>query len=122
LTPVGADAGSRYKKIVAHIRGLEDTLVDLFCRMRANQLRLLFSTIGYLLHHVLREFGLKGTEMATAQAGTIRTKLLKIGARIRVSVRRVWISPSESYPYQALFERVLENLRRQTPQPLRIYR
>jgi hypothetical protein len=88
--------------------------------MRSNQLRLLFSTIAYLLHHVLREFGLKGTEMAAAQAGTIRTKLLKIGAQIRVSVRRVWISLSESYPYQALFERVLENLRRQNPQPLRV--
>jgi len=88
--------------------------------MRSNQLRLLFSTIAYLLHHVLREFGLKGTELANAQAGTIRTKLLKIGAQIRVSVRRVWISLSESYPYQALFERILENLRRQTPYPLRV--
>ena len=88
--------------------------------MRANQLRLLFSTIAYLLHHVLREFGLRGTEMAAAQAGTIRTKLLKIGAQIRVSVRRVSIALSESYPYQALFERILENLRRQTPEPIRV--
>lgn len=88
--------------------------------MRSNQLRLLFSTIAYLLHHVLREFGLKGTTMERAQAGTIRTKLLKIGGQIRVSVRRVWISLSESYPYQELFERVLQNLRRQTPQPLRL--
>lgn len=88
--------------------------------MRSNQLRLLFSTIAYLLHHVLREFGLKGTEMAAAQAGTIRTKLLKIGAQIRVSVRRVWISLSESYPYQALFERILLNLRRHTSPPLRV--
>ena len=88
--------------------------------MRSNQLRLLFSTIAYLLHHVLREFGLKGTELANAQAGTIRTRLLKIGARIRVSFRRVWISLSESYPYQALFERILENLGRQAPHPLRV--
>ena len=44
--------------------------------MRSNQLRLLFSTIAYLLHLTLREFGLKGTELANAQAGTIRTKLL----------------------------------------------
>ena len=88
--------------------------------MRSNQLRLLFSTMAYLLHVTLREFGLAGTELATAQAGTIRTKLLKIGGRVRVSVRRVWISLSESYPYQALFERILANLRRQQPIPMRI--
>ena len=88
--------------------------------MRSNQLRLLFSTMAYLLHLVLREFGLKGTELAIAQAGTIRTKLLKIGGRLRVSVRRVWLSLSESYPYQELFERVLLNLREQCPQPLRV--
>ncbi len=88
--------------------------------MRSNQLRLLFSTMAYVLHLTLREFGLAGTEMAKAQAGTIRTKLLKIGGRIKVSVRRVWISFSESYPYQALFDRILDNLRRQSPPPLRI--
>ena len=53
--------------------------------MRSNQLRLLFSTIAYCLHQAVREFGLPGTELATAQAGTIRTKLLKLGGRIRVS-------------------------------------
>ena len=88
--------------------------------MRSNQLRLLFSTMAYLLHLVLREFGLAGTEMENAQAGTIRSRLLKIGGRIRVSVRRVRISLSESFPYQRLFERILANLRRQCPQPLRV--
>ena len=88
--------------------------------MRSNQLRLLFSTMAYLLHHVLREFGLKGTEMQNAQAGTIRTRLLKIGAKIQVSVRRVVISLSESYPYQRLFERILANLRRQQTQVLQM--
>lgn len=86
--------------------------------MRSNQLRLLFSTMAYLLHHALREFGLAGTEMAKAQAGTIRTKLLKIGGRLRVSVRRVWLSLSESYPFQELFERILFNLQQQRPPPL----
>jgi hypothetical protein len=85
--------------------------------MRSNQLRLLFSTMAYLLHLCLREFGLAGTEMARAQAGTIRTKLLKIGGRLRVSVRRVWLSLSESYPYQELFERILLNLQQQRPPP-----
>ena len=86
--------------------------------MRSNQLRLLFSTMAYLLHVTLREFGLAGTEMENAQAGTIRTKLLKIGGRISVSVRRICTALSESYPYQRLFERVLENIRRQSPTPL----
>jgi len=91
--------------------------------MRSNQLRLLFSTIAYAVHMALRTFGLKGTEMAQAQVGTIRTKLLKIGARIQVSVRRIVFALSESYPYQALFRRVLQNLRGQSlehppPQPV----
>ena len=88
--------------------------------MRSNQLRLLFSTMAYLLHHVLREFGLVGTEMQNAQAGTIRSKLLKIGAKIHVSVRRVVVSLSESFPYQRLFERILANLRRQKTQVLQM--
>jgi hypothetical protein len=88
--------------------------------MRSNQLRLLFSTMAYLLHQALREFGLPGTELATAQAGTIRSRLLKIGGQLRQSVRRVWISLSEAYPYQHLFERILLNLRRQQPQPLQV--
>jgi len=88
--------------------------------MRSNQLRLLFSTLAYLLHLGLREFGLAGTELARAQAGTIRCKLLKIGGQLRQSVRRVWISLSEAYPYQALFERILQNLQRQQPCPLRV--
>jgi len=76
--------------------------------------------LAYVLHVALHELGLAGTEMSRAQAGTIRTKLLKIGACIKVSVRRVWSSISESYPYQPLFERILENHRRQSPLPLQI--
>jgi len=58
----------------------------------------------------LRRLGLKGTKLAKAQCGTIRLKLLKIGAQVRVTVRKVWISLSESYPYQQLFRQVYENL------------
>lgn len=79
--------------------------------MRSNQLRLLFSTIAYCLHQTLREIGLPETELAHAQVDTIRTRLLKIGGRIRISVRRVWLSLSEAYPYQKLFAQVLTNLR-----------
>jgi hypothetical protein len=62
---------------------------------------------------------LQGTELAPAQCDTIRLKLLKIGARIRVTVRKVWVSLAESFPYRALFQRVYENLIRRYPLPLR---
>ncbi|MEA3275374.1 MAG: IS1380 family transposase [Pseudomonadota bacterium] len=78
--------------------------------MRANQIRLYFSSFAYVLLCALRRLGLQGTEMARAQCGSIRLKLLKIGARIRVSVRRIRISFSESYPGAQLFGQVLYNL------------
>jgi hypothetical protein len=78
--------------------------------MRSNQLRLYFSSFAYILVHALRRLGLQGTELAKAQCDTIRLKLFKVGARIRVSVRKVWISFSESYPYFKLFHHVLLQL------------
>jgi hypothetical protein len=74
--------------------------------MRANQLRLYLSSMAYLLVCGLRRLGLQSTELATAQATTIRLRLLKIGAVIRVTVRRVWISLPRSYPWQQLFQSV----------------
>jgi hypothetical protein len=59
----------------------------------------------------LRRMGLKGTELAQAQVSTIRTKLLKIGARIRVTVRKVWVSMASSYPWQDFYQQVWTNLR-----------
>ena len=79
--------------------------------LRANQIRLYFSAFAYVLLCALRRLGLAGTEMARAQCGTIRLKLLKIGTRVRISVRRVWLSFSEHYPYARLFQQVLANLR-----------
>ena len=84
--------------------------------MRANQLRLWLSSVAYVLVNALREVGLKGTEFQKAQCHTIRLKLFKIGAAIRVTVRKVWVSLSSSYPYAEIFTRVLENLRA-TPPP-----
>jgi len=78
--------------------------------MRSNQLRLYFSSFAYILIHTLRRVGLKGTELAQAQCDTIRLKLFKIGAQIQVSVRKVWLSFSESYPYQSLFQLVFARL------------
>jgi hypothetical protein len=78
--------------------------------MRSNQLRLYFSSFAYILMHALRRLGLEGTELAKAQCDTIRLKLFKIGAQIQVTVRKVWISFSESYPYLQLFHQVLVRL------------
>jgi hypothetical protein len=79
--------------------------------MRANQIRLMLSTVAYVLMRALRQFGLQETELMPAQCDTIRVKLLKIGAVIRVSVRRVYLSLSEAYPFRMIFQRVWENLR-----------
>jgi hypothetical protein len=86
--------------------------------MRANQVRLYLSTVAYVVMRALRAFGLKETEMAQAQCGSIREKLFKIGAIVRVSVRRVVLALSEAYPFQELFAKVWENLRALTaPEP-----
>jgi hypothetical protein len=87
--------------------------------MRANQIRLWFSSLAYTLMAALRRLGLQGTELAHAQCSTIRLKLLKIGAAIQVTVRKVWVSLAESYPYQHLFGQVYENLSRWCTTPLR---
>src|ERR1022692_4464056 len=78
--------------------------------MRANQMRLYLSTMAYVLMSGLRRLGLKATELAGAQVSTIRTKLLKIGAQIRVTVRKVWVSMASSYPWQGLYRQVWLNL------------
>jgi hypothetical protein len=77
----------------------------------SNQIRLYFSSFAYILLHALRRLGLPGTEMAHAQCGTIRLRLLKLGARVTVSVRRVWVSMASGYPYAPLFQRVYAQLR-----------
>jgi len=79
--------------------------------MRANQMRLYLSVMAYVLVSGLRRLGLKATELATAQVSTIRTKLLKIGAQVRVTVRKVWVSMASSYPWQGLYQQVWANLR-----------
>ncbi len=67
--------------------------------MRANQLRLWLASFAYVLVSALRRLGLAGTKFAGATCGTIRLKLLKIGAQVRVSVRRVLFSLASAFPY-----------------------
>lgn len=74
--------------------------------MRANQLRLYFSAMAYVLVCGLRRLGLRSTELAHAQAATIRLRVLKIGALVRITVRRISISLPRSYPWPDLFARV----------------
>jgi len=80
--------------------------------MRANQLRIYLSVVAYMLLSGLRRLGLRSTALATAQVGTIRLRLLKIGALVRATVRKVWVRMASSYPDQVLFARVLRQLRR----------
>ena len=79
--------------------------------MESNQLRLYFSTVAYILMTIIKTIGLQGTGMANAQCGAIRVRLLKIAARVMVSVRRVRLYFPKAYPRQQLFPRVLSNLR-----------
>jgi len=96
---------------------IKEQQLDLFAdrtscwSMRANQTRMYFSSMAYVLMSELRRIGLAGTELARAQCGTIRTRLLKIGARVRVTVRRIWVSMSEGYPIQELFAEIWSRLR-----------
>jgi len=79
--------------------------------MRANQLRLYLAAMAYILMSGLRRLGLKATELAQAQVSTIRTKLLRIGAQIRITVRKVWVSMASGYAWQGLYQQVWTNLR-----------
>src|SRR5438128_5451454 len=72
----------------------------------SNQLRLYFSSVAYVLLQMLRRLGLEGTELAKAQCTTIRLKLLKIGALIRITVRKVWVALAGGYPYAELFRQI----------------
>ena len=83
--------------------------------MRANQLRLWLSSVAYVIVNTLREVGLQGTEFEKAQCHTIRLKLFKIGGAVRITVRRVWISLSASYPYAQTFIRIFEQLQALPP-------
>ena len=113
-----------YEELYCARGDMENRIKEQFClfadrvsaeTMRANQLRLYLSAMAYVLLCGLRRLGLRGTELAQAQVPTIRTRLLKIGALIRVSVRRVRLSWAASYPWVALFTQVHANLRALVP-------
>jgi len=94
---------------------IKECQLDLFAdrtsaaTMRANQLRLWFASLAYVLLCALRRIGLKHTQFADATCGTIRLRLLKIGALVRISCRRVKFAMASAFPCQA--EYALAHLR-----------
>lgn len=129
------DKGANPRFVVTNLEGAPETLYDtLYCargdmenrikeqqldlfadrtschRWWANQLRLLFSSLAYCLLEAIRRLALKRTELAHAAAGTLRLKLLKIGAVILRNTRRVRFLLSGSYPHPLLFRKVAERL------------
>ena len=102
---------------------IKEQQLDLFATrtsgrlMRVNQLRLWFSSVAYVLLNELRRLGLAGTRWAGARPSTLRLRLLKIGARVRVTARKVWVSMASGYPHAGLFAHVYEQLLRAGPQP-----
>lgn len=100
---------------------IKEQQLDLFAdrtstaTMRANQLRLWLSSMAYVMIEELRRLGLQGTSLAKARAMTIRLKLFKIGALIRVSVRRVAVHMTSAHPEAELFIEVARRLKRAPP-------
>lgn len=78
--------------------------------MRANQMRLNLASLAYTIVEEMRSAGLKNTEMAQATCATIRTRLLKIGGLVKVSVRRVLVQLSGGWPWRDLFAQIMANL------------
>jgi hypothetical protein len=110
-----ADARRVYEAIYCARGEMENRIkecqLDLFAdrtsaaTMRANQLRLWFASMAYVLLCALRRIGLAHTQFAAATCGAIRLKLLKLGALVRVSVRRVKVAMASACPYQHEFGR-----------------
>jgi hypothetical protein len=119
LSTAEADARTLYEQTYCARGEMENRIKeaqgDLFAdrtstkTMKANQLRLWFASMAYVLICALRRIGLKHTQLAAATCGTIRLRLLKIGALVRVSCRRIKVAMASACPYQA--EYALAHLR-----------
>jgi Transposase DDE domain group 1 len=122
LSPTEIDARTLYEQAYCARGEVENRIkeqqLDLFAdrtsatTLRANQLRLWFASFAYVLIEALRRIGLRFTQFASATCGTIRLKLLKIGAQVRRSVRRIKIAMASACPYQAEYHLAYLYLRR----------
>ena len=111
LSPEEHQARHLYEKVYCARGEMENRIkecqLDLFAdrtsakTMRANQLRLFFASMAYVLVCALRRIALKHTQFARATCGTIRLKLLKIGALVKTSVRRIKLAMPSAFPYRA---------------------
>jgi len=120
VTSLGDEAQQLYDRIYCARGEMENRIKEqqlgLFAgrtschQFTANQFRLLLSSFAYTLIQTLRCTALAGTELATAQATTIRTRLLKIGAIVTTSVRRIIVQLSGSYPLKDLFHKIMSTL------------
>jgi hypothetical protein len=120
MTAEQAPAPELYEKHYCGRGEMENRIKEQMClfadrlstdEMKGNQLRLYFSALAYTLMEALRRLGLEGTDWAQAQVDTIRRKLLKIGAIVRVSVRRVRLQLSSAYPWKDNFAHAFSALR-----------
>jgi hypothetical protein len=116
------DARRLYERVYCARGEMENRIkecqLDLFAdrtsaaTMRANQLRLWFASFAYVLLCALRRIGLAFTQFARASCGSIRLKLLKIGALVKISVRRLHVAIASACPYQHEFALAHALLRR----------
>src|SRR5262249_45741324 len=121
LSPEEYDARALYEDLYCARGEMENRIkeqqLELFADrtsthyLKSNQTRLYFSSLAYVLMNEVRRLGLAETEMDQAQCSTMRLKLLKIGAQIQVTVRRVVVRLASSYPFQELFLVVYRRLR-----------
>ncbi len=120
LTAAEWNAQELYEKFYCARGEMENRIKEQMClfadrlstdEMKGNQLRLYFSALAYTLMEALRRLGLKGTAWAEAQVDTIRLKLLKIGAIVRFSVRRVLLQLSSAYPWKEIYAQAFHALR-----------
>ena len=109
-----------YEKFYCQRGEMENRIKEQMClfayrlsteEMKGNQLRLYLSALAYTLVEALRRLALKGTEWAEAQVDTIRLKLFKIGALVRISARRVWLEMNSFYPWKHIYARAFDALR-----------
>jgi hypothetical protein len=113
LTPADGDGRHLYEAIYCARGEMENRIkecqMDLFAdrtstaTMKANQLRLWFASMAYVLLDSLRRIALQATDLADASCGTIRRKLFKIGALVTISVRRIKFAMTSGCPYKAAF-------------------
>jgi hypothetical protein len=120
LTAAEWAAQQLYEKFYCARGEMENRIKEQMClfadrlstdEMKGNQLRLYFSALAYTLMEALRRLALKGTEWAQAQVDTIRRKLFKIGAIVRISVRRILLQLSSAYPWKDIYARAFHALR-----------